>query len=90
MLDANGKRKSTNPMGRASKNKRLLRNITAMARALFLLRPVYGDIDALVATIKSWGVAEVEFVETRNAPFIPAALKLPFMVGRIGIIKGKK
>ena len=57
---------------------------------LFLLKPVYGDMDALVATIKSWGVDEVEFVETRNAPFIPAALKLPFMVGRIGIIKGQK
>lgn len=57
---------------------------------LFLLKPVYGDMDALVATIKGWGVAEVEFVETRNAPFIPAALKLPFMVGRIGIIKGRK
>ena len=57
---------------------------------LFLLKPVYGDMDALVATIKGWGVDEVEFVETRNAPFIPAALKLPFMVGRIGIIKGQK
>ncbi len=57
---------------------------------LFLLKPVYGNMDELVATIKSWGVAEVEFVETRNAPFIPAALKLPFMVGRIGIIKGRK
>jgi hypothetical protein len=43
-----------------------------------------------VATIRSLGIAEVEFVETRNAPFIPAALKLPFMVGRIAIIKGEK
>lgn len=57
---------------------------------LFLLKPTYGDIDTLVATIKSWGVAEVEFVETKNAPFIPAALKLPFMIGKIGIIKGEK
>ncbi len=57
---------------------------------LFLLKQVYGNPDELVATIKSWGVTKVEFVETRNAPFIPAALKLPFMVGRIGIIKGEK
>ncbi|MGA2386571.1 MAG: class I SAM-dependent methyltransferase [Candidatus Bathyarchaeia archaeon] len=57
---------------------------------LFLLKPVYGDMDALVATIKGWGIDKVEFVETRNEPFISAALKLPFMVGRIGIIKGQK
>jgi len=44
----------------------------------------------LVAAIKGWGISKVEFVETKNAPFIPSALKLPFMVGRIGIIKGEK
>jgi hypothetical protein len=47
-------------------------------------------VDELVATIKSWGITKVEFIETRNAPFIPTALKLPFMVGKIGIIKGEK
>jgi SAM-dependent methyltransferase len=57
---------------------------------LFLLKQIYGEPEELVATVKSWGVTEVEFVETRNAPFIPGALKLPFMVGRIGIIKGEK
>lgn len=57
---------------------------------LFLLKQVYGNPEELVAAIKSWGITNVEFIETRNAPFIPAALKLPFMVGRIGIIKGEK
>ena len=57
---------------------------------LFLFKQVYGDIDTLVADIKSWGVTKVEFVETRNVPFIPTALKLPFMLGKIGIIKGEK
>jgi SAM-dependent methyltransferase len=57
---------------------------------LFLLKQVYGDPDDLVATIKSLGISKVEFIDTRNAPFIPAALKLPFMVGRIGLIKGEK
>jgi len=57
---------------------------------LFMLKSVYGDVDALVAAVKSWGVSNVEFVETRNAAFVPAALKLPFMVGRMGIIKGEK
>ncbi len=57
---------------------------------LFLLKQIYGDPETLVATIKSWGITKAEFVETRNASFIPAALKLPFMVGPIGIIKGEK
>jgi SAM-dependent methyltransferase len=57
---------------------------------LFLMKRVYGDIDALLETIRGWGVAKVEFVETRNAPFIPRALKLPFMVGTLGVIVGEK
>jgi Methylase involved in ubiquinone/menaquinone biosynthesis len=57
---------------------------------LFLLKQIYGEPEELVATIKSWGIKEVEFIETRNEPFIPGALKLPFMVGRLAIIKGEK
>jgi ubiquinone/menaquinone biosynthesis C-methylase UbiE len=57
---------------------------------LFLEKHLYGDTDELVTTIKSWGITKVEFIETRNASFIPIALKLPFMVGKIGIIKGEK
>ena len=55
-----------------------------------MLKQVYGEPDELVAIIKSWGIAKVEVVQTKNAPFIPTALKLPFMVGRMGIIKGEK
>jgi SAM-dependent methyltransferase len=57
---------------------------------LFLLRRTYGDIDDLLTAIRSWGIVSVEFIETRNAPFIPPALKLPFMVGTMGIITGEK
>ena len=57
---------------------------------LFLLKPTYGDIDDLVATVESWGVTRVEFVETGKASFVPGALKLPFMIGPMGIIKGEK
>ena len=57
---------------------------------LFLLKQVYGEPEELVATIKGWGMARVEFMETRNQPFVPTALKLPFMIGRMGIIKGEK
>lgn len=57
---------------------------------LFLLKSVYGEIDDLIETIKSWGIEEVEFVDTSNSDFIPGALKSPMMLGRIGIIHGKK
>jgi ubiquinone/menaquinone biosynthesis C-methylase UbiE len=56
----------------------------------FLIKQVFGDIEDLVDTIKSWGVSKVEFVQTRDADFIPRALKLPFILGTIGIIKGEK
>ncbi len=57
---------------------------------LFLWKAIYGETDELLATIRSWGVSRVELVKTCDAPFIPKALRLPFMVGRIGVIKGEK
>jgi SAM-dependent methyltransferase len=55
-----------------------------------LVKHLFGDIDDLVETIKSWGITKVEFVQTRDADFIPRALKLPFMLGTIGLIRGEK
>jgi ubiquinone/menaquinone biosynthesis C-methylase UbiE len=57
---------------------------------LFLLERSYGDMEDLLAKIKAWGVTEVEFFETRDSEFIPSPLKLPFMVGTMGVIAGKK
>ncbi len=57
---------------------------------LFLRKSVYGNMDELIETIKGWGIKRVEFVETNSASFIPRALKLSFMLGTIGIIKGEK
>jgi len=57
---------------------------------LFLLKRHFGEVDDLVAMIKSWGIKEVAFANTSDSEFIPKALRLPFMVGRIGIIYGKK
>jgi ubiquinone/menaquinone biosynthesis C-methylase UbiE len=57
---------------------------------LFLMKPMFGEIDDLLKEIKSWGIEKVEFVDTSNFGFIPRALKLPFMVGTIGIIYGIK
>jgi len=57
---------------------------------LFLLEREYGAVEDLLATIRSWGIGRVEFVKTCDAPFIPRALKLPFMVGTMGLIRGEK
>jgi ubiquinone/menaquinone biosynthesis C-methylase UbiE len=57
---------------------------------LFQVKRVYGEVDDLLATLKGWGIAKVEFIQTSDAAFIPLALKLPFMVGTIGILYGEK
>jgi SAM-dependent methyltransferase len=55
---------------------------------LFGLKGAYGEIDDLLATIRGWGVARVEFADTSASEFIPGALRLPFMVGTIGMLHG--
>ena len=57
---------------------------------LFLMKRVYGDVNELTATVRSWGIRQVEFVRTRNSVFIPWALKLPFMLGAMSILTGEK
>jgi len=56
----------------------------------FLVKQLFGDIDDLIETIKGWGISKAEFVQTRDANFIPRALKLPFILGTIGLIRGEK
>lgn len=57
---------------------------------LFRIRQFYGKPEDLVKTIKSWGICKVEYVDTRELPFIPTALKLPFMLGTLGLLTGEK
>jgi len=57
---------------------------------LFLWKVVYGEIDELLETVKGWGVRKVAFAATNDREFIPGALKLPFMVGTMGILYGVK
>jgi ubiquinone/menaquinone biosynthesis C-methylase UbiE len=57
---------------------------------LFLLEREFGKIDDLIQCIQSWGIHKVEFVETRRAAFVSPALKLPFMVGTMGLLFGEK
>jgi len=56
----------------------------------FLLKPLFGNSDDLIAAIKSWGISKVEFIQTRNANFIPRTLKLPLILGTIALIAGEK
>ena len=55
---------------------------------LFLWKALYGDLDALLDTMRGWGIQQVELINTSEAPFIPRLLKLPFMAGTIAIIHG--
>lgn len=57
---------------------------------LFLWTQVYGDVDVLLETIRSWGIETVELADTSVSDFIPRVLKLPFMLGTIAILQGKK
>jgi len=57
---------------------------------LFLWKQIYGEPDKLLETIRSWGIKKVVFIYTSSSAFIPAVLKLPFMVGTIGMILGEK
>ena len=57
---------------------------------LFCIERMYGKPEDMIKTIKDWGVQRVEFVATKDSPIIPFALKLPFMVGTLGLIVGEK
>lgn len=57
---------------------------------LFLLRRYFGTTEELVAALKKTSVQEVYFEDTSNATYIPKALKLPFMIGTLGLLYGVK
>jgi SAM-dependent methyltransferase len=57
---------------------------------LFRSKGAYGEIDDLLAAVRSWGVGQVEFLDTGRAEFIPQALRLPFVVGAMGLLYGRK
>jgi SAM-dependent methyltransferase len=57
---------------------------------IFLSTSYHCNIDDLINEVISWGIKDVTFVDTSKSNFIPKALRLPFMVGKIGIIHGIK
>lgn len=63
---------------------------TFVLQDLFLLRSIYGTPEELVNIIRGWGARDVAFIRTCDEAFIPAFVKLPFMVGTLAILRGKK
>lgn len=57
---------------------------------MFLLKRVYGDVGELLHTIRGWGVARVEFIDTAHVSFLPRILRVPFVFGAMGILYGRK
>lgn len=57
---------------------------------LFLLKAYYGTEQNIIDNFKKMGCSEVNFIKTNNLPFIPKMLKLPFMLGALGIVYGIK
>lgn len=57
---------------------------------LFLIEACFGKIGDLIAYLKENGLEEVHFEDMSKASFIPRALKLPFMLGTVGILHGVK
>lgn len=52
-------------------------------------KAVYGDTNALVESIKHWGIDTVDLEDTSKSDFIPWLLKLPFMLGTVGVLYGR-
>ena len=57
---------------------------------LFLSEKIYGEIEDLLKTIRDWGIEEVHFTNTADLVNISRILRIPGMLGEIGIIYGKK
>ena len=47
-------------------------------------------IDNLLEIIREWGIEDVHFTSTADIVDIPRLLRIPSILGKIGIIYGKK
>ncbi len=57
---------------------------------MFLDTELYGDIDGLLGTIRSWGIEDVRFVDAGKVLNLPRLLKHPRVLGKAGLIYGRK
>jgi SAM-dependent methyltransferase len=57
---------------------------------MFLNEKLYGSPADLLAAVRGWGVAQVEFVETGRLLPIPALLRTPRALGHASLLVGRK
>ncbi|MEO8606321.1 MAG: class I SAM-dependent methyltransferase [Chloroflexota bacterium] len=57
---------------------------------MFLDTALYGDMDTLLATIRSWGIEEVHFDDTGKLLNLPRLLRHPRVLGKAALIYGRK
>ncbi len=57
---------------------------------LFFVKAYFGMPDTLLAAVKEAGVRDARLEDTGSAAFIPRALRFPFMLGKTGVLYGKK
>lgn len=57
---------------------------------MFLDEKLYGNIDTLLRTIRSWGIEEVYFVATGTMLNFPRLLRHPRVLGKAALIYGRK
>lgn len=70
---------------------RVLRKGGAFAfQDMFWDTGMYGDADSLLAAIQSWGIDDVQLVDTRAVLGIPRLMRLPSMLGYAALIHGTK
>jgi SAM-dependent methyltransferase len=57
---------------------------------MFYDQGLYGDVDTLIRTIKSWGIEDVQVVDLRLALNVPRLLRHPRVLGKAALIYGMK
>lgn len=68
----------------------LKKNGAFVFQDLFLWKSVYGDRQVLETWLQNLNLESVCLLDTSHSEFIPGLLKLPFMLGTLGLIHGKK
>ena len=70
---------------------RVIRSGGAFAfQDMFLDAALYGDMDSLLDTIRSWGIAEVHGADTGALLKLPRLLRHPRVLGQAALIYGRK
>jgi SAM-dependent methyltransferase len=57
---------------------------------MFLDLEIYGTTDTLLDAIRSWGIEDVQFVDTGKVLNLPSLLRHPRVLGKAALIYGRK